>query len=99
METVDSKVSSSLPVPDAAVADSGAMPARPPGIVTVVGLMGQPRQTVDDEGRAALASAELVLGGRRELESLRGLAFGAQSGTSGQDIPTVRIGGVTAPHA
>src|ERR1035441_6239085 len=92
METVDSKVSSSLPVPDAAVADSGAMPARPPGIVTVVGVMGHSRHTVGDEGRAALASAELVLGGRRELESLQGLAFGAQSGTSGQDIPTVEIG-------
>jgi precorrin-6Y C5,15-methyltransferase (decarboxylating) len=92
METVDSKMSSSLPMPDAAVADSGATPTRPPGMVTVVGLMGQPRQTVGVEGRAALASAELVLGGRRELESLHGLALGAESGTSGQDIPTVEIG-------
>jgi precorrin-6Y C5,15-methyltransferase (decarboxylating) len=61
-------------------------------VVTVVGLLGHAFEAVGDEGRAALASAELVLGGRRQLESLRKWAPGGKPGASSQETPTIEIG-------
>jgi precorrin-6Y C5,15-methyltransferase (decarboxylating) len=60
-------------------------------VVTVIGLFGHAFEAVGDEGRAALASAELILGGRRQLESLRKWS-GIKPGASSQGTSTAEIG-------
>ena len=81
-----------MPGPDRTSAHPGSTPTRPPGVVTVIGLLGHAFEAIGDEGRDALMSAELVMGGRRQLESLRKWSPGAKAGASSQETPSVEIG-------
>ena len=81
-----------MPIPDRTAAHPGATPTRPPGVVTVIGLSSHAFEAIGDEGRTALGSAELVMGGRRQLESLRKWSPGVKPGASSPETPTVEIG-------
>ncbi|MGH9095810.1 MAG: precorrin-6y C5,15-methyltransferase (decarboxylating) subunit CbiE, partial [Acidimicrobiales bacterium] len=85
-------MSAQLPRPDRTPAPPGSTPTRPPGVVTVIGLLGHAFEAIGDEGREALVSAELVMGGRRQLESLRKWSPGAKAGASSQETPAIEIG-------